>query len=145
MVNISLAAFEPVAFEMGKNITGEIEDGIMINGDESRLRRLTDILLDNACKYSRDGGRILVSLSRSLKRAKPEALLCVASEGVPLSEDELKRIFQRFYRSDPSCGQIGGYGLGLPIAQAIAQEHRGTIWAESDGEGKNSFFVRLPV
>ncbi len=145
VVNISLAALEPVAFEMGKNITGEIADGIMINGDESRLRRLTDILLDNACKYSREGGCILVSLSRSLKRAKPEALLCVASEGVPLSEDELKRIFQRFYRSDPSRGQVGGYGLGLPIAQAIVEEHRGAIWAESDGEGKNSFFVRLPV
>lgn len=145
IVNISLAAFEPVAFEMGKSITGEIEDGIMINGDESRLRQLTDILLDNACKYSREGGRILVSLSSSFKHAKREALLCVASEGVPLCEDELKRIFLRFYRSDPSRGQVGGYGLGLPIARAITAEHRGSIWAESDGEGKNSFFVRLPL
>ena len=59
--------------------------------------------------------------------------------------EECERIFERFYRSDQSRGEVKGYGLGLSIARSIAQEHGGRIWAQSDGAKVNTFLVKLPL
>ncbi len=149
LVTNSTLTFEPVAFEQGKTITGEIENGLMVMGDKTRLRRLIDILLDNACKYSDSGSEIRADLTRCPPRKhSAEArtlLLTVTSEGTPLKKEEIDRVFLRFYRADPSRATIPGYGLGLPIAQAIAEEHGGEIQAFSDGVNKNTFCVQLPL
>ena len=142
IVNSSILSFEPVAFDMGKYISSQVEDSIEMDGDEKKLRQLTDILLDNACKYSAEGSTILVSLSRS---GPKEALLSVPNEGCPLSEDEMQHIFLRFYRADPSRGGIPGYGLGLSIARSIASEHGARIDVTTDGVKRNYFSVRIPV
>lgn len=116
IINSSILAFEPVAFELGKEIRSQIENSIQLHGDDTRIRQLADILLDNACKYSADNTTITVRLTAA--NAK-EALLTVTSEGTPLSAYDIQHIFLRFYRADPSRSETSGHGLGLPIAQSI--------------------------
>ena len=142
IVNSSLMAFEPLAFDMGKHITYDIEAALHVNGDDKKLRQLTDILLDNACKYSQDNGSICVTLK---KTSAKEALLTVSDEGAPLTKEEIKHLFLRFYRGDTARSNIPGYGLGLSIAQSIVSEHGGKIEASTDGFATNSFIVRLPI
>ena len=135
-------AFEPLAFDMDKHITYDIEASLHVNGDDKKLRQLTDILLDNACKYSQDNGSICVTLK---KASAKEALLTVSNEGAPLTKEEIKHLFLRFYRGDTARSNIPGYGLGLSIAQSIVSEHGGKIEASTDGFATNSFIVRLPI
>ena len=99
-----------------------------------------DILLDNALKYSVPGGHT----NAELKRIGHSCLLTVANTGEPISREDLTNIFKRFYRVDKARSLNGSYGLGLSIAQAIVEAHKGIIWAESDN-GYNTFFVQLPL
>ncbi len=156
IVNTAIASFEPVAFELDKTISSTINENIQVYGDPKKLKQLTDILLDNACKYSPDDSTIEVTLSSGRKtdtgfslfkkqNTEKEASLVVTNEGTPLSSDDIQLIFRRFYREDPSRGNIPGYGLGLSIAQNIVNEHHGRIDVTSDGISKNSFIVRLPA
>ena len=64
--------------------------------------------------------------------------------GEPISKDDLKNIFKRFYRVDKARSERSSYGLGLSIAESIVQMHKGKIWAESEG-GVNTFLVQLPI
>ncbi len=132
--------FEPVAFDQGKLIETDVEPDLMIDGEEAKLRQLAEILLDNACKYSEPGSMIRVSLKQSSEK---NTRFTVTSQGTPLTKEEQKQIFERFYRADPSRGKTGGYGLGLAIAQEITRMHGGKIWAESDEEKGNSFIVEF--
>lgn len=132
--------FEPVAFEAGKLLVQEIQKDVVVAGDAARLKRLLDILLDNAVKYADPGGQIRLSLTTEGRRA----LLAVSDQGTPMAKEELERIFQRFYRAD-EARSTQGFGLGLSIAQSIAQEHHGRLWAESDPAGWNSFYCSLPL
>ena len=132
--------FEPVAFDQGKQIETDMEPDLMIEGEEQKLKQLAEILLDNACKYSEPGSTIRVSLKQS---AEKKFRFTVTSQGTPLTKEEQKQIFERFYRADPSRGNISGYGLGLAIAQEITRLHGGKIWAESDGKRENRFIVEF--
>lgn len=132
--------FEPVAFEAGKLLVQEIQKDVVVAGDAARLKRLLDILLDNAVKYADPGGQIRLSLTTEGRRA----LLTVSDQGTPLEKEELERIFQRFYRAD-EARSTQGFGLGLAIAQSIAREHHGKLWVESDPAGWNSFYCSLPL
>jgi len=120
-------------------LESDIEPEIILNGSAQHLRQLTDILLDNARKYSAPG-----IISVQLKRHhKNQCLLTVSNPGQPIPREELKKIFQRFYRSDTARTSSGSFGLGLSIAQRITQEHHGHIWADSNPTG-NRFNVLLP-
>ena len=138
VVEDALMLFEPLAFEQGKTIQEDIASQVEVTGDTGLLRRVVDIYLDNACKYSPAGSVISVTLRSEGRRA----LLSVHSQGQPIPRDQLERIFERFYRSDPSRTQEG-YGLGLAIATELAKLHHGRVWAQSDDTG-NSFFFSLP-
>lgn len=138
LVTDSVLSFEPAAFEQGHELLHEEEPDLTVQGDASALSQLCGILLDNALKYSSPGGSVRVSLKAAGKLAR----LTVSNEGIPIPKEDLTRIFERFYRSDPARhGE--GYGLGLAIAQRIAEQHRGKIWAES-ANGVNNFTVTLP-
>lgn len=138
VVEDALMLFEPLAFEQGKTLEEDISPHIQVTGDAGLLRRVVDIYLDNACKYSPSGSVIRVSLQSEGRRA----LLSVHSQGQPIPRDQLERIFERFYRADPSRTQEG-YGLGLAIATELAKLHHGRVWAQSDDTG-NTFFFSLP-
>ena len=135
-------AFEPVAFEAGKPLSWDVTPGLTVSGDGEKLRRLLSILLDNAAKYGAAGEGIVLSL----KAERNQAVLSVAngSGGHPIPPEELPRLFERFYRADASRGEQSGFGLGLPIAQAIAKEHHGALRAESDQQ-TTRFTFTLPL
>jgi len=138
LVEDDLLLFEPLAFEQGKTIDEDVAEGIQVTGDAALLRRVLDIYLDNACKYAPKGSAIQVKLQGEGKRA----VLSVRSAGEPIPKEQLARIFERFYRIDPSRTEEG-YGLGLAIALEIARLHHGKVWAESDAGG-NTFYLSLP-
>jgi signal transduction histidine kinase len=105
-------------------------------GDAEELRTAISNLLDNAVKYSPDGVHISVELE------VPDAgrvVLRVRDQGVGIPEQELKRIFRRFYRvRQRSLAQLKGTGLGLFIVRSIARKHGGRVYAESEGSGKGT-------
>ncbi|MBE0600497.1 MAG: HAMP domain-containing histidine kinase, partial [Firmicutes bacterium] len=142
MISSVVSMFEPAVFDLNRAIESEIEDGIFVHGDPNQLRRLADILIDNALRYGAEKSPIVVRLSTVNRK---EALLSVTSQGTPLSQEDCTRVFERFYRLDASRGQTNGFGLGLSIAMETALRHDGKIWAESDGETLNTFYVKLPV
>ena len=136
----AMLPFDPVFYERQLTLASEVQSGIFVQGSREQLSQLAAILLDNAQKYASPGTTTMVRLQRSARHC----VLSVANRGCPLSEEELHRIFQRFYRSDQARTRDGSFGLGLAIAQSIAQLHRGRIWAESQN-GVNTFFVELPT
>ncbi len=129
--------FEPVAFEAGKALEDAITPDLTIQGDAKRLKQLISILLDNAVKYGREGTAIVLTL----EKAERSARLTVANQGEPIPPEQLSRLFERFYRADVSRGEKKGFGLGLSIAAAIAQEHKGTLHAESDAASTRFIFT----
>lgn len=141
LVENSVLPFEAVYFEKGLGLECGIDPGIRCSGDESHLRQVVEILLDNAQKYSHSHTVVTVSLRKS---GRGECLLTVSNRGDTIASDDLKNIFKRFYRVDAARSMNHSYGLGLSIAEGIVQAHKGKIWAESR-EGMNTFFVRLPT
>ena len=134
--------FESVAFERGVSLESHVEPGVVLNGNEQRLRRLVGTLIDNACKYVDAGGTVEVRLSRAGKMAK----LAVRNTGAPISPEDLPHVFDRFYRADKArTSGAGGHGLGLAIARAIAEEHRGTLGVTSTLEAGTTFTATLPL
>lgn len=121
-------AFEPVAFEAGKTLEYEITEDAAVLGDHDKLRQLVSVLLDNAIKYGSEGGTIRLSLQKMDRQAR----LVVSNPGTPIPAEQLSHLFERFYRADASRGEKSGFGLGLSIAKTIAEEHKGTLRAESD-------------
>ena len=130
-------AFEPVAFEAGKPLDYHLAEDVTVLGDRDKLRQLVSVLLDNAIKYGQDGGTITMTLQKTDRHAR----LIVTNPGEPIPPEQLKRLFERFYRADASRGEKSGFGLGLPIANTIAAEHKGTLKAESDAASTRFFFT----
>lgn len=140
LVSVAVLPFEPIFFEQELELDCEVQAGIRVKGSSAHLTQAVEILLDNARKYAFPGTRVCVALKRI---GRHQCVLSVANQGSPLSAEELQNIFKRFYRADETRGRNGSFGLGLSIAEKIVHEHRGRIWAESEG-GINTFFIRLP-
>lgn len=131
--------FEPVVFESGRRLLYTIDEGLQVSGDRDALERLTGILLDNAVKYAPQGTDIHLTLTHQDRTA----CLAVENGGDPIPPEVAAHLFDRFYRADSSRTGTG-FGLGLAIARAIVQNHRGNIICRSQ-EGLNRFSVTLPV
>jgi two-component system phosphate regulon sensor histidine kinase PhoR len=113
-----------------------------VRAEGSRLQEVLYNLLDNAVKYSREGGEIRLRVER---RAN-EIALSVSDNGVGISKEDLPRIFERFYRADKSrSGENAGTGLGLAIVKHIAQLHGGRVEAESQPDKGTTIRVLLPI
>ncbi len=140
LVSNAILPFEPIFFERGLPLATDIEENIRVKGAEDKLCQVVEILLDNARKYSRDGGHIRIRLQ---KRGNSHCILAVASEGDAISPEDLRNLFKRFYRADKARSQSESFGLGLSIAENIVRKHHGKIWAESR-KGVNCFYVKLP-
>lgn len=134
--------FEAVAFEKDVRLFSEVCPGIRIIGNEGQLKQLITILLDNAVKYAGSNGRAVLKVERS----QDTAVISVSNTGEPIHPEALKHIFERFYRVDESRARnVGGYGLGLSIAQNIVSLHQGSIRCESNPTDGTSFIVELPL
>ena len=136
----SVLAFEPVAFESGRELVYDIQPELTVMGSGVQLRRLTDILLDNAVKYAAEGTPVRLLLRQEGRCAA----LRVENRGETIPVEKLRHIFDRFYRADESRSGGEGFGLGLAIAQSIAQSHGGSIGCASE-EGVTRFIVTLPL
>ena len=121
-------SFQGLAKAHGKQLTLSIQPMLSYTGDEKAVRQLLSILLDNALKYTPEGGEITVSLSKEGRTLRLSVSNTIPQ---PMERETLDRLFDRFYRADQSrSSQTGGYGLGLSIAKSIVAAHRGKIWAE---------------
>lgn len=112
------------------NLVTDIAPGIFYKGDETGIKKLINILFDNAIKYSPDNTEITVTL----KRQKGDICLTVKNYAKELTDEAIAHIFERFYRSDSARSSAGGFGIGLSVAQAIVTTHKGKISAEKDGD-----------
>ena len=121
--------FEPVAYEAGHTLSYDIAPGLLVRGDSGKLEQAVAVLLDNAIKYAAPGTEVRLDAARQGKNA----CLWVENEGDPIPADKLPHIFDRFYRADASRTDGGSFGLGLPIARAIVEAHRGTLRCDSGG------------
>jgi two-component system phosphate regulon sensor histidine kinase PhoR len=113
-----------------------------VAADEGQLRQVFVNLLDNAIKYSPDGGGVVVKLEAQARSVR----VAVADEGLGIPPGERRRIFEKFYRLDPNMTRgIGGTGLGLYICRELVRRVDGRIWVESRPGAGSTFFVELPV
>lgn len=129
--------FETMAKAKNKELSINIEPNIIYRGDEYSIRQLVSVLLDNAIKYSPDGGKTELSLSSDGKRKR----LRVKNSVEKIEKGDHSVLFERFYRSDESRNsQTGGHGIGLSIAKAIVTAHKGKISAHSE-DGKSIEFT----
>ena len=121
-------SFQALAKTQQKTFRTNIAPMLTVCGDEKSLRQLVSILLDNAVKYTEINGKIDLALEKQGHQLR----LSVTNTSGPMRREDLGRIFDRFYRLDESRNsQTGGYGIGLSIAQAIVNAHRGKITASS--------------
>jgi heavy metal sensor kinase len=115
---------------------------IMVNGDLLRLRQLFLNLIDNAIKYTPEGGSVDISVARHNGMAR----INVRDSGIGIPAGEQSKIFDRFYRVDKARSrEVGGTGLGLAIAKMIAEQHKGTIGVLSAPDKGSTFSISLPV
>ncbi len=134
--------FEAVAFERGVLMEENCQPGVCIEGVRGDIERVLGVLVDNACKYADEGGRIWVETAVEGKYA----LLRVGNTGAPIPENELPHVFDRFWRADEArTGGKGGYGLGLSIARSIVEEHGGTLLVESSAANGTVFAAKFPA
>ena len=124
LVTDTVSEFEPLAKKRGKHLAASVDKEISYLGDEALLHRLVGILMDNAIKYCDQGGEITVNLHRGRK-----IILTVENTYAAVGELELNRLFDRFYRADKARKFTGGYGVGLSMAKAIVENHKGEITA----------------
>lgn len=141
IVNGELLAFESLAFDLGKTMIGDIEEGIFLLGDRIQFTRLVSILLDNAIRHSSEHSDIEVSLVQDNNRV----ILKTVNEGKKIEPEAAKHLFDRFSRIDQARnGEDYHYGLGLAIAKAIVDTYEGSIDV-SCYDGKIEFCVLLPL
>ena len=131
-----------LAEEKRISLTSDGSEPVEVEADPSRLKQVVVNLLDNAIKYTPEGG----SVSISVTRRDDHAILEVADSGLGISADDLPHVFERFYRADKARSrQMGGTGLGLSIVRSICQAHGGRVTVNS-AEGRGSLFrVQLPA
>lgn len=128
---------------LSKNLTcrAQIQPHLTVPGDADKLARVFDNVLRNAVNYSNEGGVVELEAARR----EDKVVIAVRNEGLTIPEQELARIFEKFYRLDAArSSRTGGAGLGLAIAKEIVEAHGGSIHAESNAR-QTAFVIELPA
>ena len=134
----AVETIEAIAQDKNIQINMLIEPDVEIISDKERVRQVLDILIDNAGKYTNIGGKIDISL----KRTKKFIEFAIRNTGIGISDEDISKLFDRFYRADASRGaETGGYGLGLSIAKAVSD----LINAKISVSGKQGEFTEFSV
>lgn len=116
-------------------------NSIWVEIDTDKMTQVIDNIINNAIKYSPDGGKITVSM----KTTDTQMILSISDEGLGIPKKDLPKIFDRFYRVDKARSRAqGGSGLGLAIAKEIIKQHNGFIWAKSEYGKGSTFTIVLP-
>jgi CheY-like chemotaxis protein len=134
----------PLVEQRGHRLVVKVpETGLRIEADETRLAQVVGNILNNAARYTPEGGRIRVTASRD----DGHVVLCVADSGIGMRPEVLSRIFELFVQEERGRDSSReGLGIGLAIAKGLVELHGGTIAARSEGEGRGSeFVIRLPL
>jgi len=135
MVNRICELYQDTAEEEGYDLQWDIEQEVVLQGDEAQLSRVLTNLLDNAFKYNHPGGAIRVTL-------KQGPILTVADDGPGIPVEERERVFQRFYRGKATASDVQGNGMGLALARAIAERHGFSLSLMNKGEGASFVLQR---
>ena len=146
VVKESVEMFDAVADANGVQLRISDLAAAVVPGEESNLRQVVRNLLDNAIKYNRNPGEVIVRLR--VDAQKKQAILSVQDSGVGISPDALPRIFERFFRVDKARSrerERAGYGLGLSICKTIVGALQGEITVESEPGRGSTFTIRLPL
>ncbi len=137
-----IAELQTRANERGTKIINEIPEGLAGRADPDRLEQVVVNLVENAVKYGRAKGRVIVRG----RAVNGHVELCVADDGPGIPAEARERVFERFYRIDKARSrEAGGTGLGLAIVKHIIQSHGGKVWVESEPGQGAQFFFTLPV
>jgi signal transduction histidine kinase len=142
LVTSSANAMLPLAGDRKVALGVEAAPGLQVRGNPDQLRQLVVILVDNALRYTPEGGRVTVDA----RRVDGSAVVAVTDTGIGIDPDALAHVFERFYRADDARTRaFGGAGLGLSIAEQLVTGHGGRISAESTPGHGSTFTVTLPL
>lgn len=134
-------SFYTMILQKNQKMELQIDEELSITGNEKELRQLGTILMDNAVKYTPDGGTIRIDL----KRKEKMVILDFYNECENIPQGDLNRLFDRFYRADSSrARESGGYGIGLSVAKAVVKNHKGKISVKAEKDGI-LFTVKMPI
>ena len=139
LVQEACELYEPLAEQKSIQFSNEISPDCHVFGNQQNLQRMIINFIDNALKYTPPKGKVQVSLSE-----KEDKIFCtISDDGIGIPQSDLEKVFQRFYRSDLSRGELG-CGLGLSFASAVCRAHNGEIKLESKLNAGSKFTVILP-
>jgi two-component system, OmpR family, sensor histidine kinase CiaH len=142
LVSASVQSMLPLAVDRKVVLDVDATPGLEVRGNPEQLRQLVLILLDNALRYTPEGGRVTVAAHRNDGSAE----VAVSDTGIGIDPNALKHVFERFYRADEARTRAtGGAGLGLSIAEQLVTDHGGRISAESQPGRGSTFRVSLPL
>ncbi len=142
LVDETAQSFQSLALSKGKTFSASVAPELHVNGDGKALAKLVSILLDNAMKYSTENGTVELRLDQVGRNAR----LTVRNSTQPMEKGNADRLFERFTREDSSRNsESGGFGLGLAIAKAVAEAHKGRIHAESEDGASLTVTAELPL
>jgi len=141
LVNNSLETFHDIIGKKGLNLQVDIPEPCSVRADEKGLEQVFINLLDNAVKFTPEGGRIAISAAEEDAFMK----IAVSDTGIGIPSNDISRIFERFYRVDKDRSrELGGTGLGLSIVKHIVQAHGGQVWEESQIGHGSTFYLTIP-
>ena len=146
VVGETVQSFQTFAKSKGKYIRTEITPMLTCHGDEGSIRQIVGILLDNAIKYTKENSdKCYKDIMLKLEKKNHNLVLSVRNASEPVSDEQLKKFFDRFYRTEQSRNsEKGGYGLGLSIAKSIVEAHKGRITASAPDIETVQITVILP-
>lgn len=137
-----ITSFEPLFTKENYLIESKIEDNIIINMDKEKFNQIINNLLSNSLRYLNKDGKVVITLDR----LRSDIILKLSDNGIGIKEEDLKNIFNRFYRADISRNKTtGGTGLGLAIVKSIVEAHNGQINVRSQYGKGTEFIITLPL
>lgn len=143
LLEASVLRYNIQAEQKSQELTAELSKDIPVMiGDEQQLREAINNIVGNAVKYTPEGGKIHINLTR----ADDKALITVKDNGIGIPKEAQDRLFQEFYRvKTAETAEIQGTGLGLSLVKSIIEAHKGRVWVESEASQGSTFFIELPI
>lgn len=136
-----IKSFEPLFSKDKYELQSNLEKDIQVNMDKEKFNQIIYNLLSNSLRYLNEEGKVLVSLFKSDK----DVIIKISDNGIGIEEEDLKNIFNRFYRVDMSRNKAtGGSGLGLSIVKSLVEAHKGSIQVKSEFGKGSDFIIRMP-